>query len=128
MRIAVGILVALVVIGGVAGIATHAYNVGVAQGVAESGKVSPPPAGAPYPYYGPYYGPYFYHGPFGFGFFGLLFPLLFIFLLFGLLRGAFGRRHGWWAHSYGPGGKGVPPMFEEWHRRAHESTENAGSR
>jgi hypothetical protein len=106
MRIAMGMLIALVLVAGVAGVATHAYNAGIVQGLAQ--------AGAP----NPAYGPYFHHGPFGFGFFGLLFPLLFIFLLFKLLGGAFGRRHC---------GTGVPQMFEEWHRRAHEPKGNAGT-
>lgn len=103
-----GLLLVLVLAAGVAGIA---YNAGVTRGMADSGKINPPPPGvAPYPYYGPYY-----HGPFGFGFFGFLFPLLFFFLIFGLLKGAFWCP--WW--SYGHWGRGAPPTFEEWHRRAH---------
>ncbi len=111
-----GILLAVVLMAGVAGIA---YNTGVARGLAESGQISPPPGIAPYPYYGPYWHP----GPFGFGFFGFLFPLLFIFLIFGLLRGLFW--HPW--RGYGHYGRGVPPMFEEWHRRAHEEKRETGT-
>ncbi len=114
MRILIAVLVVLVLIGGVAGIATQAYNAGVARGLAEGGRGPVPPGGAPYPYYGPYV----YHAPLGFGFFGLLFPLLFVFLLFALFRGFFFRGH-WGAH--GPWSRGVPPAFDEWHRRAHES-------
>jgi hypothetical protein len=71
-----------------------------------------------------------YYRPFGF--FGFLFPLAFLFLAFAALRFLFGRRRwgwrrGWVGHEYGPGGTGVPPMFEEWHRRAHERTEKAES-
>ena len=125
MRIAIGVLVALLVIGAIAGIGARIYDMGVARGLAESGTAATPPSGAPHPYYGPYpyYGP-FYHGPFGF--FGLFFPLLFLFLIFALVKGLFWRRWRW--HS--PGGyssRGVPPMFEEWHRRAHESTGEARS-
>jgi hypothetical protein len=128
MRIAIGILVALLVIGAVAGVGVRIYDMGVARGLAESGRTPTPPSGGPPPNYGPYpyYGP-FYHGPFGFGFFGLLFPVLFLFLIFALVKGLFWRPWRW----HGPGGhgstRGVPPMFEEWHRRAHESTGDARS-
>lgn len=104
----VAILLVLLIGAGVAGIA---YNAGVARGLAGSGQISPPPGVAPYPYYGPYW-----HGPFGF--FGFLFPLLFFFLIFALLKGLFWGRH--WGGYPGHWGGGVPPMFEEWHRRAHE--------
>jgi len=126
MRILVGVLLVLAVVGIVGGIATYSYNSGVAQGLAQSGKLPVPGPGAgPYPAY-PYpvypYG-YPFHGPFGFGFFGLLGPILFIFLLFALLRGAFWRGYAWGGH----GGKGVPPRFEEWHRKAHESKGSTGT-
>jgi len=127
-RVIVGILLVLALaVGGVA-LARSSYQAGLARGVAESGQVGAPgqagppgqgePGPRPYPYYGPYYG----HGPWGFGFVGFLFPLLFIFLIFALLRGLFWR--GWHGGPPGPQGywgKGVPPTFEEWHRRAHES-------
>lgn len=127
MRIAVGILVALLVVGAIAGIGARVYDMGVARGLAESGRVAAPPPGAPSPPYGPYpyYGP-FYHGPFGFGFFGLLFPLLFLFLIFALIKGLFWRPWRWYGSGHGTT-KGVPPMFEEWHRRAHESPGEARS-
>ncbi|MGH2592750.1 MAG: hypothetical protein ACRDGG_04495 [Anaerolineae bacterium] len=116
-RIVLGVVLVLVLIAGAVGIGTYVYNAGVAQGLAESGKLVAPESGAvPYPYYGPFYRPF----GFGFGFLGLLFPLLFLFLVFGLLRRLFWR--GGWGGG-GPRGnweKGVPPMFEEWHRRAHE--------
>jgi hypothetical protein len=62
--------------------------------------------------------------PFGFigGIFRLIGTLLFIGLIFFLIRMLF-FRNGWG----GPGrwgwnsnGRGVPPFFEEWHKRAHE--------
>jgi len=56
------VLVLAAIVGGIA------YNIGVSQGIAQSGKIVAAPGG-PYPY--PYYG---WH-PWGFGFF--LFPLFF---------------------------------------------------
>lgn len=61
---------------------------------------------------------YPFHGPFGFGFFGLLGPILFIFLFFALARGLFWRGYGFGCG--GGGRRGVPQRFEEWHRRLHE--------
>ncbi len=126
-RVIVSVLLVLVlVVGGVA-LARSAYQAGLARGLADSGQVAPPgqgePGPRPYPYYDPYYG----HGPwgFGFGFFGFLFPLLFFFLIFALLRGLFWRGGGGGPHGYW--GRGVPPMFEEWHRRAHESKGESSS-
>jgi hypothetical protein len=114
-----GIVLLVVLVAGAAGLA---YNAGVAHGLAQSGQTVAPPGGGPYPY-GPYYGPYM-HGPFGFGFFGLLFPLLFIFLFFGLLRGLFWHSWGGYGHHWG---RGVPPEFEEWHRRVHEGKQQSGT-
>lgn len=120
-RIILGILLALVLIAGAASLGVYAYNVGVAQGLAESARLSdlPPGDGARvYPFYG---GPFWFHRPFGFGFFGCFGPLLFILLIFVLVRGLWwgglwGRGYGW-KHDYE--GRGVPPIFEEWHRQAH---------
>ncbi len=78
--------------------------------------------------------PFFYHGmgfrqmpfmaPFG-GLLGCLMPLFLLFLIFMLIgavrRLACGRpmMHGPWMHA--PWREGdVPPMFNDWHRRAHE--------
>ncbi len=119
-RIILGVLLALVLIAGVVGIGAYVYNAGVAQGLVESGKVVAPATGvAPYPFYG---GPFFYR-PFGFGFglLGCLFPLLFFFLLFGLLRGLWWRGHWGRGGPYGRWENGVPPRFDEWHRKLHES-------
>ena len=117
----------LVLIAAIAGIAFFAFQAGVAQGSpvtieAPSGQTVP----APYPYYG--YGMPF-HRPWGFGFFGFLFTLFLIFLAFRALRFLFwGPRWGWGPHRYGPWGRswenGMPPMFEEWHKRAHGETPN----
>jgi hypothetical protein len=154
-RIIFGILIALVVIGGAVGIGAATYRIGYVQGLQQSGKVEfalPPRAdgtlrGYGVPGFGPrggmpwgYYGSWGF-GPFGFGF-GLircLIPLFILFLFFALLRGLFWRRWGpgwgpgWgWGHrSWGPGpggpGQGVPPHFEEWHKRAHGETPPAPS-
>ena len=124
--ILIGLLV-LALLAGAAGVGVYAYNAGVAQGLVQSGKVTLVEGGpGPYPYYG---GPFLFRPfGFGFGFLGCLFPLLFFFLIFGLLRGLlwrgpWGWRRGWGGeghHGHGPWGEGsVPPMFEEWHRRAH---------
>jgi len=134
-RIVLSILLALVILAGVAGLGVYAYKAGEAQGLLQSDKL---PALVPeggrgfYPYH--HFGAAFYHRPFGFGFgcFGLLLPLLFLFLLFGLLRALlwprpWGWRHGW----HGPWGRGPwnhkpgdsPPFFEEWHKRAHGETQ-----
>ena len=116
-----GVLLALVLIAGAVSLGAYVYNIGIAQGLAQSGKLGDLPPGAelrPYPYYG---GPFWYHRPFGFGFFGCLGPLLFILLFFVLFRavwwgGRWGHGPGW-RHVHGD--TGAPPMFEEWHRRAH---------
>jgi hypothetical protein len=118
------IISALVLIAAIAGIALFAFQAGIAQGSpvtieAPSGQAVP----APYPYYG--YGMPF-HRPwgFGFGFFGLLFMIFLFFLALRALRFLFwGARWGWGGHHHGPWRRdwenGVPPMFEEWHKRAH---------
>ena len=120
------IVSALVLVVAIAGIAYFAFQAGVAQGSpvtiqAPSGQTAP----MPYPYYGwgmPYHRPF----GFGFGFFGIL---LLLFLFFAALRAfrfmLWGPRWGWghygghgpWRRGWGEGG--VPPMFEEWHKRAH---------
>jgi hypothetical protein len=48
-----------------------------------------------------------------------LFPLLGLFLILALVRGLFWR--GSWVGGSGSWKTGVPPVFEEWHRRAHQS-------
>jgi hypothetical protein len=124
-KIGLRIVSALVLIAAIAGIGYFAFRAGVAQGSpitleAPAGDANVAPM--PYPHYG--YGMPF-HRPFGFGFgcFGILIPL-FLFLLamkaFRLM--VWGPR---WGHmpGRGPWGRhwegGVPPMFEEWHKKAH---------
>ncbi|GAB4421058.1 MAG: hypothetical protein Fur0044_18300 [Anaerolineae bacterium] len=120
-RIVFGVLLALVLMAGAVSIGVYSYNAGVAQGLIESGKLTDLPPGAEgrmYPYYG---GPFLFHRPFGFGFLGCFGPLLFLFLIFALFRGLWwGGPWGWrrgWRHDYHS--RGVPPMFDEWHRQAH---------
>jgi hypothetical protein len=113
------IVAVLVLVAAIAGIAFFAFQAGVAKGSpvtieAPSGQTAP----APYPYYGYGYGmPFYRPWGFGFGFLGFLIRFLF-----------WGPRWGWGHHGpwrYGWGEHGLPPMFEEWHKRAHgETTED----
>jgi hypothetical protein len=114
------VLIALIV---GAAVGTTAYRAGVMRGLADAGRLpTPDPATALVPPYA-YYGPFWYHGPWGFAPWGFLFPLLFFGLMFALLRGLFwGGR----CSRHGPGSTDVPRRFEEWHRRAHESTPKQG--
>jgi hypothetical protein len=124
------IVSALILVAAIAGIAFFAFRAGVAQGSpvtiqAPSGQSQTVPAPYPYPYYG--WGmPFHAWGPWGFGFgcFGPLIALFLIFIAFRALGFLFwGRRWGWGRHHYGPWGRhgenGVPPMFDEWHKRSH---------
>ena len=98
-----GIILTLVI---AAIVGVGAYQLGVAQGLAATGTAVAPAV---------------YYHPFFFGGFGFLFPLLFIFLIFALIRGAFwggwGRRYGGWG-----GGYGYPSpreRLEDLHREMH---------
>jgi hypothetical protein len=102
--------IAVLIIAAGAAIGIGAYNAGVAQGIAESGRITAvPPAGTPAVYVWP--------RPWGFGFFPV-FPLFVLLFFFFVARGLFGRgpwRGGCGYYRY----DGVPPQFDEWHRRAH---------
>ena len=133
-KIGLRIVSALVLIAALAGIAFFAFQAGVAKG---SPVTIEAPAGqtAPMPYYGYGYGMPFHH-PLGFGFgFGCFGPLLAFFLIVLALKSfrmlLWGPRWGRMGHhgGHGPWGRhwenGVPPMFEEWHKKAHgETTED----
>jgi hypothetical protein len=83
-----------------------AYQIGLSQGLA----TTLPAGAAPVAYY-----PYPHWG-FGFGFLGLLFPLFFLFLIFGLARAA------WWGGRGGYGGRGWQSgreRMEQLHRELH---------
>jgi hypothetical protein len=138
------VAIALVFVGLAAAVGAAAFHFGMTQGFAagivEGGKAlveqpnsaagaaaaATPGAGpmVPYAWAWGYPGHYWGHGGFFFPFLGFVF-------LFLLLRMVFWHRHGhghWhrgWHHRY----DGVPPHFEEWHRRAHErqSSEDKGS-
>jgi hypothetical protein len=100
----IGIIVALVI---AAIVGVSAYQLGVSQGLAATGTAVAPAV---------YYHPYFFGG------FGFLFPLLFLFFIFFLIRGAF---WGWGGRHYG-GGWGKAGYYqnprerlEELHRELH---------
>lgn len=125
-KIGLRIISALVLIAAIAGIAFFAYQAGMAQGSpvtieAPSGESVP----APYPYYG--YGMR-YH-PFAWGL-GCLIPLFGVFLLVLALKAfrfaVWGPRWGWGGHRGHWGERSVPPMFEEWHKRAHNTPAGDG--
>lgn len=136
-RILVGFILALLVVGVLAGVGVTAYNAGVSQGVVDSGKLVLPttdgtaptaPFVAPYGFYRPFgFGPRF---GFGFGFLGCLVPLFFFLLLFALFRLAFRPRwsRGWGGPGMGWGMRGgwdpskgdIPPGLKEIHRKLHE--------
>src|SRR3954466_9686968 len=125
MRTFVSLVLGLVFLAVLGGIEVSIYNAGVSAGLAQSGAVT---GGAVAPYAYAYWG--FHPGFFGFGFLGLLFPILFLFLLFGLIRAAlFGGRRGW-GSGYGHGWQGGPGpdawrsdrerYLADMHRRMHE--------
>lgn len=117
-----------------------AYKAGVSQGIAqapevaiaiekaaENGQVAPVS-----PMYGYGYGypsGYGFHHPHFFNPLGAIcFSIFFLLLFFGIMKMIFFRRmsHGWGHH--GPWGKwegGIPPMFDEWHKRAHGGGEES---
>jgi hypothetical protein len=104
-RIAMVVALVLVAVALAGVIGTTAYRAGLARGLADAGN-------AP--------GPWLYHGPFWYpGPLSLLFPLLGLLLIFALARRLFWR--GACAGGRGAWKSGVPPAFEEWHRRLHQS-------
>jgi hypothetical protein len=121
MRILWRVLVVIVLIAAILGIGVYAYNVGIAQGLAQKVQVqAAPPVQIPLMYYGhPFIG-------FGFGLLGCLIPLFLLFLIFGSLRFLFWRGSMGMGHMHhrrwnwqDENSKDVPPFFAEWHHRAH---------
>lgn len=123
------IVFGLILIGALIAMGVYVYNTGVAQGLASGTALQAPDGSAvPQTYY--YYPPLY--RPWGFSPFGLIGMLLFLFLIFALLRGLFFRGWRHYRHGYGPGSgrwkwgsspeqwkEGVPPMVAEWHRKLH---------
>ncbi|HEY2917160.1 MAG TPA: hypothetical protein VGI98_08105 [Candidatus Limnocylindrales bacterium] len=130
MRTVFSVVLGLVFLAILAGIGVSIYNAGVTAGLAQSGAIAGG-AVAPYVHYG------VWHAGFGlgFGFLGLLFPILFLFLIFGLIRAAiFGGRRGWhgghgwhggpgWDSGQGPDGwrSDRERAMADLHRRLHET-------
>ena len=136
-RIVFGILLTIVLVLGGGLIAASAYQAGLASGLSQGASTVAVPVVA----YG--YG----WQPFGFGLFGFLGVLFFLFIVFGLIRAVVGwggpGRGGWGGrggHGHGPGSSGGPgsdgpggwrsgpweqhahETFDDWHRRAHNET------
>ena len=105
MYLARAILISL----GLLAVGLVGYQIGVSQAIATE-----LPATVPAAYW---YGPHW----FGFGLFGFLFPLLFIFLLFGLVRAAFGGGRGWHSERRHWG------RLEEIHRELHGEKPTSGA-
>ncbi len=125
-HIAFRILAGLVLLAAIAGIGFFAYNTGVAHGAALDVKPLIVQGQPPVPMQ-PYVMGFHHVMPF-FGCFGILIPLFLFFLAFAAMRHlfwgpGFGWRHRMHMHSHwggrGSWDEGVPPMFAEWHRRAH---------
>ncbi len=120
------IIAGVILLAAIAGIAFFAYQAGVTHGAAENVQaVTAGATGSTYPLYAMPF-PFFWWFP-GFGFLGLLIPIFLFFLAFGMIRRLiWGPRWGWRhmrreSMEHGPWGNDVPPMFKEWHRRAHAS-------
>ena len=125
-RTILGVLAVIALVGLVAVIGTSVYNAGVSQGIAEAANAAAA-SGDPVVVYPPYVGgDYGYgHGGWGFGFFGIFFWILGFFLIFGLLRAAFGW--GRWGGG-GPGRGGWESRQErisELHRELHRREDQA---
>ena len=127
------LLVAVLAIGGGL-IATTAYQAGLSTAVTTAGDSAAVVTPVVVPAYGYGYG-WGWHA--GFGFFGFLATLFFLFIVFALIRAIFwrggpGRRGGWGPGGWGGyDGSGKGPgawetrgnqAFDEWHRRAHGET------
>jgi hypothetical protein len=106
-------LFGLVLLAMLAGVGVYTYNLGVAHGLTVAAPAAASGGAPPVVFYPRPWG-------FGFGFFPF-FPLMILFWIF-VIRGLFWR--GRWGGNgggcgYGYRYGGVPPAFDEWHRRAH---------
>lgn len=137
MRGFFGFLFSLILIGVVVSLGVGVYQAGIAQGIVDAGRY---PAAAAVPVAG-----YGWQGP---GFFGILFGIFFLLLVFGLIRAAFFRGrydgpgwghhgHGWgpgWSKGPGSGDGGRESWREErdrriadLHKRLHEEGDGGTS-
>ena len=123
-RTILGVLAVIALVGLVAVIGTSVYNAGVSQGIAEAANAAAA-SGDPVVVYPPYVGGHYGYGNggWGFGFFGIFFWILGFFLIFGLLRAAFGwGRWGGYRGGYSKWGghhDGPRDYLDQWHRERH---------
>jgi hypothetical protein len=112
------VLAAVALVGLLALVGVSVYNSGVSAGLGEAARLATA-SGDPVPVYaypGPYVGHGWGYGWGGFGFFGIFFWIIGLFLVFGLIRAAF-----WGGRWGGPRNGSRSGHLEEWHRRAHDS-------
>jgi hypothetical protein len=122
------ILAGFVLLAAIAGVTFLAYQSGVTHASMVTAQTSGNTAPAPYPYsYGWFWPPFL----FPFGCFVPLIALFLICLAFSAFRFMLWGPRRWEGHRmhghHGPWGgdseNGVPPMFDEWHKRAHGGKE-----
>lgn len=143
-RAIIGFFLILIAVGVVVGIGNEIYQAGVAAGIVEAGRF-PAAANVPVTGYGGWHGG-------GFNILGLIFPLFFLLILFGLIRAAFWGGRGWghhgrgygygygrWGSDWDKGGPGASTdgptswreareqRMEELHRQFHQREAGSGS-
>lgn len=130
-HVAFRIFAGLVLLAAIAGIAFFAFQAGTNYGAAANLTVTGEQTVMPF------YPHYWMHPFMGGGLFGLLFVFFLAALAMGAMRRLFwGPRWGWrhmgpgsmMGHGpmgRGPWSEGVPPMFAEWHKRAHAEADKA---
>lgn len=118
-----GILATILLLGALGAIGYSIFQTGYQQGLVENADVVTPAAGVVY-----------YPGWWGLGLFGILFKVLFLFLIIGFVSRLFFWRRRWggprrfsdagWTgpHHEGPMGS----KFAEWHQKMHEGEPGAG--
>jgi hypothetical protein len=116
------VVAVLALVAVLAGIGIGVYNAGFNEGLTQAAIAAQAASEDPAVVIPPYAGPYGYGwGGGGFGFFGFLFAILGIFLLFGLLRAAFGWGRWNGGGRGGPGGwGGREERIAEYHRELHK--------
>jgi hypothetical protein len=143
--ILIRVLGALLVFGLIVSAGAFGYKAGMARGIMqapavaiaieksdENGQAAPIPPTMYGNGYGFGYHPMFSHH---FGFFpigAICGSIFFLFLFLGAMKMLFFRGMMWReAHMHGPWGRhwegGFPPMFNEWHKRAHGEAASSGS-